>query len=185
MTGSAACRSNTLSSPQRLSSTLLRIIFNMISMYVWITCTPNPLTLEAWHPLDLASTPPTHSEADCLSAQIIYEQPFIFKYICTHTSYIYVCSCFKFSNLQLPFLFFYFVLDMPSLWYRWQWSQCPCCSRWTKILTCQETTFRNAYCGACWRWWRDMHQYIWWPSTVACMVMLATRSVQDNPHAVP
>ena len=30
-----------------------------------------------------------------------------------------------------------------------------------------------------------MHQYIWWPSTVACMVMLATRSVQDNLNAVP
>jgi len=107
MTGSAACRSNTLSSPQRLSSTLLRITFNMISMYVWITCTPNPFTLETWHPL-MASTPPTHSEADCLSAQIIYEQPFIFKYICTHI-YMYAAVLNSRTCMQLPCLFFYFL----------------------------------------------------------------------------
>ncbi len=49
-------------------------------------------------------------------------------------------------------------------------------------------------CHGCWRSWMDKNeacpiQVEWretaWADTVDCMVMLATRSVQDNPHAVP
>ena len=37
------------------------------------------------------------------------------------------------------------------------------------------------YCGNCWRWWYEMHDEVWWPATRAYIVMLARRSVEDNP----
>ena len=37
------------------------------------------------------------------------------------------------------------------------------------------------YCGNCRRWWYEMHDEVWWPATRAYIVMLARRSVEDNP----
>ena len=68
------------------------------------------------------------------------------------------------------------------------WVQCPCCKVWMKMLTTKERAEiadlwqnSNCYCGNCWRWWIEWQ----WEMTRDCMLMLATRSLQDNPNDVP
>ena len=68
-----------------------------------------------------------------------------------------------------------------SMWW-YSWEQCDCCSSWMKVWSIQEFTGHFGeeviYCADCWRWW---HVEICWPATRDCMLMLATRSLQDNP----
>ena len=57
----------------------------------------------------------------------------------------------------------------------WQWFKCNRCCRWCWM---NEVEVEGRYCHGCWRRWSE------WATTVDCMLMLAARSVQDNPHAV-
>jgi len=101
--------------------------------------------------------------------------------------------------MQLPCLFFCFVLDMPYPVYllrlslradpgfHWLGVQCVTCEVWSEIMTSRtlhDQRWDPYYCGNCWRWWYEMHDEVWWPATRAYIVMLARCSVQDNPDAV-
>ncbi len=76
--------------------------------------------------------------------------------------------------------FLHFVMDDPII--SW-WADCPCC--WKRIQIISDRWKPVVYCYNCWKWWIDWHWEMKWAGTRDCMLMLATRSVQDNPHAAP
>ena len=64
----------------------------------------------------------------------------------------------------------------PTGWY--SLTACDCCSSWMKVYCIKDFDEEGIYCADCWRWW---HVEICWPATMDCMLMLAKKSLQDNP----
>ena len=97
---------------------------------------------------------------------------------------MYACSCYN-KVFKLPCVCSSLCLgDMASLWYKWVWVQCPKCKVWIETLAPlnpDDVVQETRYCGKCTIWWYDMHNRVWWPATRAYIVMLARRSVEDNP----
>ncbi len=62
------------------------------------------------------------------------------------------------------------------------WTACDYCFEWMMVYDTQDFDFdqEGIYCADCWRWW---HVEICWPATMDCMLMLATKSLQDNPKS--
>ena len=144
-----------------------------------------------------------HPETNCLSAWGRLPQcsdniwvTIYFKYRCTHYIHIYVYAAVL-SSRTCSFLFCstmdrqYVDADGVGL----QWFTRNGCCRWCCWMI-NEVEVEGRYCDACYVCsiprdrYVDWHEAVaWretaWADTVLCMVMLATKSVQDNPHAVP
>ena len=69
----------------------------------------------------------------------------------------------------------HFVLDMPT----WLWAHCPCCGKWMQFIAGERMP--DEYCYSCWMLWIDWYWEKKWATTRDCMLMLATKSLQDNP----
>ena len=60
------------------------------------------------------------------------------------------------------------------------WTACDYCCELMKVYDTTDFDFdqEGIYCADCCRWW---HDEICWPVTMDCILMLATKSLQDNP----
>ena len=67
----------------------------------------------------------------------------------------------------------HFVLDMP-IW--WQ-ANCPCCGNWKMVMPDEIGCYS---CRNDWLYWEKK-----WAKTTNCMLMLATKSLHDNPKWCP
>ena len=69
------------------------------------------------------------------------------------------------------------LLDMPI---RREWYCCPCCENWFEFIPgCREP---DEWCYKCERLWEDWFAKKKWARTRAYIVMLATKSLQDNHY---
>ena len=101
-------------------------------------------------------------------------------------STMYIAADADEAEVEAIFLFCSTHVDADGV--GWQWFTCNGCCRWCWMIN--EVEVEGRYCDGCYVCWRDWHEAVaWretaWADTADCMVMLATRSVQDNPHAVP
>ena len=69
----------------------------------------------------------------------------------------------------------HFVLDMPIWWV----DRCPGCGNWTQYMALELCMPDEYYCYNCWDDWFEKK----WARTRDCMLMLATKSLQDNPKS--
>tara|TARA_B110000261_G_C12890450_1_gene280219 strand:+ start:324 stop:533 length:210 start_codon:yes stop_codon:yes gene_type:complete len=58
------------------------------------------------------------------------------------------------------------------------WTTCDYCLQWMKMFDTDDADEEGIYCDDCWRWW-DVE--ICQPATIDCMLMLAAKSLLDNP----
>jgi len=109
----------------------------------------------------------------------LFQIMFVSVYVWSWFTLNYACMYLKLAQvLQLAASLFvlHFVLDMPITW---SWARCPCCDIWIQFIAGAREP--DEWCYRCWMLWLDWYAEKKWAITRAYIVMLARKSLQDNP----